>query len=251
MTNPLARPMLYSPIDSANAVRDAFLAAVTPSRAVFGVVGADGLARVPSHKFRGREVSLFWSSRAGAEAMADTVTTHPRIKTFGLVELMSSVLPGLKQHRRLVGLNWAGGPMKAELDPVDLGERLRLAALDGFVSAVRMRNTIWTLEGPAGPALLVSQTRPDVLVLPCWSDAGAAVERIEGPWREMMPAPIELDAFVSRRLPWLRQNGHLVGPEHAGGPGALEMQPDDLALRLEMTEEGRGVAAGGHPLGAA
>ena len=234
--------MLIPPLDRANAQRDSFLAAVTPTRTVYGVVGEDGLARVPSQRFRGREVSLLWSARDMAEAMAATITVHPRIKTYGLMELMTGVMPGLSRHRRLVGLDWKGGPIEAEHDPADLAERIRLAALDAFVAAVGASGSVWTLEGPAGPAMLVSQTRPDVLVLPCWAEAGPAVERIEGPWRDMMPAALDKQAFVARRLPWLQENGHLVGPEHTGGPGALELAPRDLAERLGAVA-GPGVAA--------
>jgi hypothetical protein len=220
--------MLVPPLVQQNAQRDRFLRAISLSRRVYGVVGEQGLARLPSRRLRGRDVSLFWSDEATAARWAPVVASQPRVKSFALGEMLASVLPGLSQHRRLVGLDWEGGDSLIELDPKDFGERMRLACLDTFVRSARRSGAIFTLEGPYGPALLVSQTRPDVLVLPCWADPGEAYERLEGPWRDMLVIENPVCEFLSERLGWLARFGHLAGPEYRAGPGALEMQPEDL-----------------------
>ncbi len=224
--------MIAPPLLKESASRDRFLKALARQRFVCGVAGEDGLARRPSRKFRGREASLFWEDQDEAARWAEAVAQHPRIKRYTLDEMLSDILPGLARHRRLIGLGWNGSEVEVELDPTDFGERLRLAALDAFLSDVCERGTVFTLEDAGGPALLVSQTRSDVLVLPCWANAGEAHARIEGPWRDMMVIETPLKAFIQERLVWLARNGHLIGPDYKGGPGALEMQPEDLQDRL-------------------
>lgn len=50
----------------------------------------------------------------------------------------------------------------------------------------------------------------------------------------MLVIETPLETFLRERLIWLKKNGHLVGPDYKGGPGALEMQPDDLIVRLQQ-----------------
>lgn len=224
--------MLVPPMVPQNAGRDRFLGRAAEARRIYGVVGEEGLARRPSRRLRGREVSLFWSNREDAERLAGSVARNPIVRTYTLSELYSGVLPGLVQYRRLVGLDWSGQEIEVELDPQDFGERLRLASLDVFLAAVKQSGAIYTLEGAAGPALLVSQTHPDVLVLPCWADADEAHVRLEGPWRDMLVIQTAIGPFKNERLAWLKRFGHLAGPDYQGGPGSLELQPEDLAARL-------------------
>lgn len=224
--------MFVPPLIPQKAQRDRFLATVARAGCVFGVVGEQGLARVPSRRLRDREVSLFWSDAAIAGRLAPEIAMRPRVRTYPLGELLNSVLPGLALHRRLIGLDWTGAELEVELDPNDFAERLRLASLDAFVAAVQASGSVFTLEGAVGPGLMVSQTRPDVLVLPCWADPGEAHARLEGPWREMLVIETPVSAFLNERLAWLKQFGHLVRPDDKGGPGALEMQPDDLIVRF-------------------
>jgi hypothetical protein len=220
--------MIVPPLIQQNARRDRFLSIVSTSRQVFGVQGEEGLARRPSRQFRDREVSLFWSHEGMAAGLAANIATHPRTKAFTLGDLLASILPGLSHHRRLVGLDWDGGDTVVELDPKDFAERLRLASLDVFVRAVERSGSVFTLEGPFGPALLRSQINPEGLVLPCWAVPGEAYARLEGPWRDMLVIETPLAAFISERLAWLSHTRHLVGPDYNEGPGALEMQPADL-----------------------
>lgn len=224
--------MLVPPLVQQTPLRDRFLEAAARNRRVFGVVGEEGLARLPSRRLRGREVSLLWSDESAAIKWAATVARHPRVRSYALGELLSGVLPGLAQHRRLVGLDWHGAEIEVELDPSDVAERLRLASLDRFVEAVRASGAVFTIEGATGPALRVSQTRSDVLVLPCWADPGEANTWLDGPWRDMLVIETALPSFLNERLAWLTRYGHLAGPDFQGGPGALELQPSDLLARF-------------------
>ncbi len=220
--------MLVPPLVQQNARRDRFLSAISLSRRVYGVQGEQGLARLGSRRMRGREVSLFWSDEATAARWAPSVASNPRIKDFSLTDMLASVLPGLSQHRRLVGLDWDGEEAIVELDPKDFAERLRIASLDAFVRSVERAGAVFTIEGPYGPALLRSQINSAGLVLPCWANPGEAYSRIEGPWRDMLVIETPLSSFIGDRLTWLGHHSHLVGPDYKDGPGALEMQPADL-----------------------
>lgn len=214
------------------AQRDRFLKRVVASGIVYAVAGEEGLARVPSRRLKGREVTLLWSSRAEAERWSSVVAKNPRIKELPLAEVLAGLLPSLTSAKRLIGPDWSSDPVELELEPGDLGERLRLEALEAFVLKARTGGTVYMLEDTSGPALLVSATRPDLLFLPCWADRDSAEARIEGPWRDMMALEIPLESFVRHKLVWLAERGFLVAPDHRPGAGALELQPEDLAARL-------------------
>jgi hypothetical protein len=81
--------MLVHPIIPQNTQRERFLSAVSHARRVYGVVGEQGLARVPSRRLRGREVSLFWSDEAVAERLAPEVAAKPRVRAYPLGELLT------------------------------------------------------------------------------------------------------------------------------------------------------------------
>ena len=107
--------------------------------------------------------------------------------------------------------------------------------MTAFVQAVERSGSVFTIEGPFGPALLRSQTNPDKLVLPVWAEPGEAYARLEGPWRDMLVIETPLKSFLGERLGWLSRNGHLVGPDYKDGPGALEMQPADISASFQRT----------------
>jgi hypothetical protein len=209
--------------------RDGFLSLVSLSRRIYAVQGEQGLARLPSRRLRGREVCLLWSEQESAARLAEGIARGSRVREFTLAEMLAGVLPGLAVHYRLAGLDWTGGDDIMELDPLDLSDRLRLASLDVFVATVRQSGSVFTIEGPYGPAMLRSQSKPEIQVLPVWSCAGEAHARLDGPWRNLLVIETSLEEFIRQRMAWLSLNGHLVGPDYKDGPGVLEMQPADLA----------------------
>lgn len=224
--------------------RDRFLDRVVVANRIYAVSGEDGLARLPSRWLKGREVTLFWSERGEAERWSPLVARNPRIKELRLSELLGEVLPVLSRIRRLVGVDWEKEGIEPEMDPSDLVERIRLTSLDVFVRDVVRGGRVWTLADATGPAMLVSQTRSEVLVLPCWADRNEAEARIEGPWEDMMAIETPLAEFVWSNLTLLGGNGHLVSPGHIGGSAILELGPDDLAARLTAALRQKDAAIG-------
>ncbi len=208
--------------------RDRFLKRVVESKVVYVVSGEEGLARVPSRRLKGREVTMLWSQRSEAERWAAVVAKSPQVKELSLGAIMMDVLPGLANIKRFVGTDWSSDGTEPEFDPTDLAERIRLEALDAFVHHARGSGYVWILEDDTGPALLVSRTRPDQFFLPCWANWEEAEFRINGPWRDMMSVKIPLADFLDRKLVWLKERGHLVSPGHTEGAGSIELSPEDL-----------------------
>lgn len=214
------------------AQRDRFVKRAVAQKCVYAVAGEDGLARVASPHNK-REVTLFWTSQAEAERWADVLTVNPRVKQISTGALIADVLPRLYSLDRAVGMDWTSDPIEAEIDPMELAQRLRQEGVETFLQRARLRRAVWMLEDANGPALLVSHKGNGQLVLPCWATRGEAETRIEGPWRDMLAVEIPLANFVSMTLPWLVQQGWQVAPGHAEGAGCIEMMPSDLARRFE------------------
>jgi hypothetical protein len=217
---------------AAIAQRDRFLKRVVEIRRAFAVAGSDGLARVPSRRQKGREVTLFWSRREEAERWAEAVASNPRVKELMLSDLLMDVLPALATIKRFAGVDWNADGVEPEFDAGDLAERIRLEALEAFVHRAMVNRRVFTLEGLDGPALLVSRARPDQYFMPCWAERAEAEMRIEGPWRDMMAMEIPLSDFLERKLPWLSGRGILVAPGHSEGAGTLELEAMDLKARF-------------------
>lgn len=211
--------------------RDRFLKRVVEAPGVFVVSGEDGLARVPSRRQRGREVTLLWSEEAEAQRWADLVARRPRVKELTVSSLLAEVLPALASLKRFAGVDWSPAGLEPEFDANDLAERVRLEILEVFLHRTRGDGKVWILEDANGPALLVSSVRSTQYILPCWADRREAERRIVGPWADMMPVDIPLDTFLERKLLWLLENKHLVSPGHLAGAGSLELEPHGLKAR--------------------
>jgi len=218
--------------DAAVALRHGFIRKVGRSGAVWVVAGSEGLARVPSQRWKGREVTLMWSERENAERWASSVTDRPRIKQLSLLDLHVEVLPALEHLKRFVGTDWGPDPVEPEIEARELGERLRLEAVDEFIARVAGQQKLYILEDSDGPAMMVSQQDEGQRTLPCWATWEEAEARIEGPFREMLSVSIPLSSFLERTLPWLESEGRRVAPAHFWGPGAIELEPADIAERL-------------------
>lgn len=224
--------MLFSPSIPEIAQRDRFIKRIVASGNVHVVAGEDGLARVGSRHFKGRETTLVWSTSTEAERWASSLVVNPRLKEVPLGAFLAEVLPALAGLKRLVGPDWSAEPAESEVQPLDLAERIRLEVVEAFVIRAKLRRSIWMLEDTNGPALLVSSTRADQLFLPCWSSRRQAESRIEGPWRDMLAVEIPLDNFLSLTLPWLEQQDWQIAPDHMAGSGVLELAPASLKVRF-------------------
>lgn len=211
----------------------AFLREAVLRRKVYAVTGEDGLARVPSRRIKGREVTLVWTSRAEAERWSAALAVSPQIREMVLTDFLNGVLPKLAELNRFVGLNWSSGPAEAEIDPAELAERLRMETLARFVEKIAVsRQPVWTIEGAEGPALMVSRVKPNVFVVPVWSERDHAEMRLEGPWCDMVVGQVPAYVFMAARLPKFSKFGFLVSPENVLGDKFLELDPLDLQERL-------------------
>lgn len=176
---------------------------------------------------------MMWSDQAEAERWASTVADRPRIKRLTILDLFVEVLPALERLRRFVGTDWGPDPVEPEIEAKELGERLRLEAVDDFVARVAGQHCVYILEDVEGPAFMVSGIDADRRYMPCWATREEAEARLEGPFKDMLALQIPLANFVERTLPWLDSEGHRIAPAHFWGPGAIELEPSDLAERLK------------------
>ncbi len=213
-------------------VRNRFIHRVNETGRVWAVAGSEGLSRVKSQRWKGRDVTLLWSDEQQARRWASSVADRPRLKELTRSDLLQDVLPALAQMKRFVGPDWGADPVEPEVEARDIGERLRLAAIERFVRTVSTTGVVWMLEGIDGPGLLLSGSAQDRLVLPCWSDREEAEKHIVGPFEELLALLIPIDNFLNRTLPWLEERQRLVAPEFYWGGGAIELEPGDLRFQL-------------------
>ena len=215
------------------AQRDRFVRRAVLLRGVWAVVGEDGLGRVASPSGGNREVTLFWSNELEAARWSEVIAKNPRVKKIPTNEFITDILPKLAELGRMVGVDWTSAPLEVELDPKDLDIRLRHACVEMFFQRARSDRSVWMLEDADGPALLVAKLHAGRLMLPCWGSRAEAEQRIEGPWAKMLAVEIPLTNFVSTTLPWLKQQDWLVAPGHAPGGSTVEIEPGELARRIE------------------
>lgn len=212
--------------------RNRFVRQLCHLNRAYALSGPEGLLRVPSKRWKGREVTLLWSEQALAQHYAAQCEARPRLKELCVADVVQDVIPALERFNRMVGLDWGLDPAECEIAPRDLSERLRVESVNSFVARVTRRGVIWILEGVDGPGLLLSGSNPDLQALPCWSDQYEAEKRLVGPFEELLALAIPLHNFVERTLPWLQECNRLVAPEHFWGGGAVELDPEELRFRL-------------------
>lgn len=212
--------------------RTRFVRRLSETGRAYAISGREGLVRVKSKRWKGRDVTLLWSEQTLAQKYLPKVEGGGRIKELTTADVIQDVIPALDQFKRLVGPDWGIDPAEAEVEPRDLAERVRVEAVNVFVSRVAKTGVVWILEGVDGPGLLLSGSNPDLQTLPCWSEREEAEKRLVGPFEELLALAIPLHNFVERTLPWLQECNRLVAPEHFWGGGAIELDPGELRFRL-------------------
>ena len=218
--------------DGEAGARSRFVRRLCETGVAYAVGTEEGLVRLPSRRWKGRETTLIWSEKILAQSWAAKTPGRPRIKELSVSDVIQDVIPALERFRRLIGIDWGLDPLEPEMEPRDLSERLRVESVNGFVTRATRRGVVWILEGVDGPGMLISGSNPDFLALPCWSDRDEAEKRLVGPFEELLALAIPLENFVGKTLPWLQENRRLVAPEHFWGGGAVELDPEELRYRL-------------------
>jgi hypothetical protein len=212
--------------------RNRFMRRLCETGRAYAISGSEGLVRVKSKRWKGRDVTLLWSESQLAQKYLMKMGTNARIKELTVGEIIQDVTPALERFRRFIGPDWGMDPAETELEPRDVSDRLRVEAVNSFVARVTKQGVLWILEGADGPGLLLSGSNPDLQALPCWSLQEEAEKRIVGPFEEMLAVAIPLHNFIGRTLPWLKECNRLVAPEHYYGGGAIELDPEELRFRL-------------------
>ena len=224
--------MRWTPSIPELAQRDRFIKRVIEQRAVFAVSDDNGLAQVASQRRKGFDVTLLWSREAEAERWADALAEIPQVKRLTLAELLAGILIPIPEQKRFVGLDWNANPVEGEFNPLDIADKMRTQAIEGFVQRVRTAEQVFILEDRAGPAMMKCCGDGKRQFMPVWSDRSDAQSCINGPWSKMIALEIPLSNFLGLTLPWLAEHGYDVGPDYAINAGTLELAPKYLASRL-------------------
>lgn len=216
--------------------RDRFIRRAVIDGAVY-TIAADSL-QMPSRRFPGCHVQLFWSTPIEAKRWATALTGLEETREIPLSEFTGTILPALAAQKAMAGVDWIADPVEAEVAPEDLALRLKTEAVGPLVSAIACAREIWSLEDDKGPVLETSLRRSDKLAFHIWQSKDAAERQAlrKGGVPRVVSDP--LDDFMRAVIPWLGERGYLLGLEPIDGSGVLEIEVDDFARRL---------MAAGHP----
>lgn len=190
------------------------------------------MASVPSQKFPGRTVQLFWSSPLEAKRWAEALTGNAGLQEISLAAFASEILPGLRVGKGLAGTDWVADPIEAEVDPADLQLRLKAEALPGYLRTLAAKGEVYLVAGDDGPLLQAITRRGAELHLLHVFAVRADAERYmkKAGARKIMTDPIA--DFTASTLPWAAERGHLVVVEPIPGAGGYESRAEDLRNRL-------------------
>lgn len=190
-------------------------------------------ASVPSQKYPGRTVQLFWSSPVEAKRWAEALSGDPRLQEIPLTAFAADILPGLRAAKGLAGTDWVADPIEAEVDPADLQLRLKSEALAGYLKAMAGRGEVYLVAGIDGPLLQPGVRRGvEYNVLQVFA-ARADAERLmkKAGARKIITDPIA--DFTGSTLPWAAGRGHTIVVEPIPGAGPLEVPASQLQTRLQ------------------
>ncbi len=231
--------MLQLPRIPELAQRDRFIRrAVAEGRVL--TLGDEELASVPSQKYVGRTVQLFWSSPVEARRWAEALADDDALQTIPLQAFATDILPGLASAKGFAGTDWVADPIEAEIDPADLLLRLKTESLNGYVSALQSQGEIFLVAGVDGPFVeTVRRRQADVqrvVLFTTRSDAERYMRRAGG--ASVICDPIA--DFVASTLPWAGERGLEVTVEPITGAGPLDLAPAVFAARLNRVLADKG-----------
>ena len=215
-------------------VKRRFVDRIVERRSVWAVAGTDGLARVDSPAWKGRQTTLLWSRAEDAQRWGPSLTKGAIVRQLTLGDVLVDVLPALQRLDRRVGTDWSAEPVEPEIEAGLLARTIRQRMLTAFIERCRETGSVYILDAGAGPALRTSAMGAGRFALPCWSTEEEADSFREGPWEDALRITIPTHSFVERTLVWLADSGMRVAPAFAPGPGTLELDPLDLRARFSI-----------------
>jgi hypothetical protein len=198
----------------------------------WGVVGDEGLARVPSPQDPGTIVHLIWSDRADADRWSTALVTNPRLRKITLVEMTTELLPKLTAMGRQLGPDWSTEPPEPEIAPAELDTLIRRAAIERFCDTALRTRFVWVLRHAEGPACLPSTLTSTGDMLPVWADRAQAEAHIKGTLSGTTVVRVALQDFMQRVLIWCAETRRRVAPAYIAGPGAVELAAWDVKAML-------------------
>ena len=190
-------------------------------------------ASVPSQKFVGRTVQLFWSSPIEARRWAKALTGNPELQEIELQTFAADILPGLARAKGLAGTDWVTDPIEAEVDPGDLLIRVKTEALTGWLKLLGDDRNVYLVAAADGPVLTTRQGRTggEAEALPVFASRVAAERNQKSlGGRRITADPVE--DFLTSTLPWAEGRGLTLIVEPIPGAGFTELKPQDLVRRL-------------------
>lgn len=228
--------VVAEPIASLVHVVQQFVQGAVLGRAVYAVVGDDGIAAVGSPAQPAQATYLFWSHQHEAERWADVLASNPRVVAIDIPGFLSKTLPALIASGGLAGIDWSSEPVEAEVAAAALAAHLREELARDFAAAAIKTRTVWMLETTDGVASL--ETLEGTHVVPVWADRHLA---------EAAVAACGRDDVLAMRKPLLElTNRYLLSPEglkarlapgYVHAPGMIAMSP--WALKALLNGGGR------------
>lgn len=209
-----------------------FAANVVAAGLGWGVVGDEGLARVPSPTNAGMKVHLIWSDRAEANRWASSLVTNPRLRKITLLEMTTELLPKLSVMGRSLGPDWSTEPGEPEILPGELDVLIRKASVARFCETATRSRAVWVLRHAEGPACLPSTLISTGDMLPVWSDRADAEAHIKGALAGTSVVRVALPDFLQRVLIWCVETRRRVAPGYLAGPGVIELAAWDVKAML-------------------
>jgi hypothetical protein len=223
--------MLHLPRIPELAQRERFIRRVVTEGAVITLADEEN-ASVPSQKYPGRTVQLFWSSPVEAKRWANALSGDGKLQTLTLETFAADILPGMAAAKGLVGADWVADPIEAEIDPADLLLRLKTECLPEFYDRLKAASELYMLARDGQPVIEVARRgrveTNGFAIFTSRVEAEAEAKRESG----LHVAADAYGDFVSSTLPWAAERGLHISVQPLFGAGSIDVAAPDLLKRI-------------------
>ncbi|HSH92853.1 MAG TPA: DUF2750 domain-containing protein [Roseimicrobium sp.] len=108
-----------------------------------------------------------------------------------------------------------------------------------FIEQARETGQVWGLRSEEGWACCESSEFENTEVLVFWSDKAQAQKNATNEWSKHQPEAIPMEEFLDNWLEGMDEDGALVGPNWDPGLCGLEVEPHEMAEKLDAGNEDR------------